>query len=343
MDGYAVAAGSLSGDYVVAGEILPGDPARPAPAAGQAWRIFTGAVVPANSAIVMIEDTVVFGEHVTLKSTPQVKHIRRRGSSIQASARLLTKGQSIGAGEVAVLASVGTKDVAVIPRPRVLHVTTGREIIPFYEVPEAGQIRDTNGPLISALLNEAGAELSDRFHVDESIGALTETVNGAREFDLLLVSGGSSAGAYDRTSQALELLGFSVLSQKVNARPGKPLIVARRGQQWAFGLPGNPVSHFVAFHVFVARALRRLVGRPLSAAVHARLGDGAALSSEHRETFWPAKLVIQAGRLVAHPLPWLDSGDLIALVSVNGLIHLPANSCPSFNAEVDVILCGQLR
>ena len=340
VDGFAVAAGSAAGAYKIAGEILPGERAPGTPGAGTALRISTGSAVPADSAIVMIEDAEVSGARVTLKCAPDAKFIRRRGSSIRAGTRLLTKGSRIGAGEAAVLASNGTAAVSVVPRPRVLHVTTGREIVTF-DVPLAsGQIRDTNGPLIHALLRAADAQSLARCHVDERAESLVDAVVRLGAFDLLLVSGGSSAGLHDHTLEALETLGFSILSRKVNCRPGKPLIVARRGHQWAFGIPGNPVSHFAAFHVFVARALRRLAGRTERQLVSARLGAELPGVTGPQETFWPARLEIHPACITVMPLPWLDSGDLKALIGVNSLIHLPANARPAAGDEVGVVCCG---
>ena len=339
VDGFAVAVGSTAGAYAIAGEILPGDSAPQTPAAGLALRVSTGSAVPAASAIAMIEDAEVSGVHVTLKSAPEAAFVRRRGSSTRAGARLLAKGSRIGAGEMAVLASVGTATVRVVPRPRVLHVTTGREIVPFNEPLVSGKIRDTNGPLIHALLHTSDAQPLPRCHVDERAESLVGAVTRSDVFDLLLVSGGSSAGLHDHTPQALETLGFSILSRKVNSRPGRPLIVARRGRQWAFGLPGNPVSHFAVFNVFVIRALDRLAGRPMPPSVSARLGADLPGVTGPYETLWPARLEIHAACITAFPLPWLDSGDLKALIGVNALIRLAANARPSSGENVEVVLC----
>ena len=340
VDGFAVAHGSAPGVYEIAGEILPGDSAPPAPASGRVLRIYTGSEVPANSAIVMIEDAEVSGDRVEFKSAPETRFVRLRGSSVRTGARLLERGSRIGAGEVAVLASVGKTAVRVVPHPRVLHVTTGREIVPF-DAPslEAGQIRDTNGPLIRALLRASEAVPLPRCHVDEGVESLTSAVTRSDLFDLLLISGGSSAGLHDHTQQALEALGFTILSSSVNARPGRPLIVARRGHQWAFGIPGNPVSHFAAFHIFVVRALHKLAGRSTIPLVRARLGADVPGITGSRETFWPARLETHSACISVSPLPWLDSGDLKALIGVNALIRLRPNARPAAGEEVEVLLC----
>jgi molybdopterin molybdotransferase len=170
---------------------------------------------------------------------------------------------------------------------------------------------------------------------------LVNAVRAAGDFDLLLVSGGSSVGEHDRTPQALADLGFKLLVRRVNVRPGKPLLVARRDEQWAFGLPGNPLSHFAAFHVFVARALRRMRGLPAAAFPRIRLDAGAVLTPSARETFWPARLEAATFPSVVCPRPWLDSGDLAALAGVNALIRLPAGHAPVAGDAVEVVACPE--
>ena len=337
IDGFAVQANSAAGEFILAGDILPSDPAPAAPAPGTAWRVFTGSAVPAGCGLVMQEDATVRSGRVTLHRAASGEMIRRRGSSARIGARLLAAGARIGSGEITVLASVGAVQPCVIPRPRVLHLTTGREVIPAGAQPGPGQIRDTNGPLVQALLATAGAAPLPTQHVDESVSALVDAVKSAAGFDLLLVSGGSSVGEHDRTAPALAALGFEILIHRVNVRPGKPLVVARRGGQWAFGLPGNPVSHFATFHVFIAPVIRRLRGLPAVSWRSVPLRSGAPLVATPRETFWPAQLRPDG----VHPRPWLDSGDLVALAGINALIRVPANQAPTIGETVEVIACPE--
>ncbi len=341
VDGFAVTAGALAGEFVLGGDILPGEPVPPPPPNGVALQVFTGSAVPRNCGLVMVEDTVVNGDRVMLKRAAASELIRRRGSSVRAGAQLLGMGDRIGPGELAVLASAGVARPLVIPPPRVLHLTTGREVVPVDTMPGPGRIRDTNGPLVRALLRTAGAAPLPPQHVDETVAALVAAVQAADEFDLLLVSGGSSVGAHDRTPQALEALGFELLVRRVNVRPGKSLLIARRGDQWAFGLPGNPVSHFAAFHVFVARAILRMRGREVHGSRRARLDAGVGLAAHARETFWPARLREEAGAALVKPRPWLDSGDLAALAGINALIRLPAGLAPVAGNKVEIVACPE--
>jgi len=341
IDGFAVAAGAVAGDFTLVGDLLPGEPAPLAPGQGAALRVFTGSAVPPKCGLVMVEDSTVAGNRVTLRRAATEKLIRRQGSSVRAGAKLLAAGDRIGPGEIAVLASVGAVRPRVIKSPRVLHLTTGREVVPADTMPRPGQIRDTNGPLVAALLKIAGAVPLPPHHVDESVGALVAAVRAAGDFDLLLVSGGSSVGEHDRTPQALIALGFELLVRRVDVRPGKPLLIGRRGKQWAFGLPGNPVSHFVTFHLFVARAIRRMRGLPTPALRRARLSAGTSFSPHVRETFWPARLDALALPATVFPRHWLDSGDLAALAGVNALIRIPAGLAPVAGDEVEVVACPE--
>jgi len=340
IDGFALPEGSLAGKYALVGEVLPGVSAPVAPRAGEVLRVLTGSAVPAGCALVMQEDATFDAGQVTTHVAGTTKMIRRCGSSVRAGAILVAAGVRLGPGELAVLASAGIASPLVTPLPRVLHLTSGREVVPFASRPELGQIRDTNGPLVGALLREAGAVALPRVHVDESVAALVSAVERSAPWDVLLVSGGASVGPHDRTAEALAELGFTVRVRRVNSRPGKPLILARRGAQWAVGLPGNPVSHFATFHVFVARLLRRLARRPSDFSIEARLAESLPGPGDERETFWPARLTRTADILDVQPLPWLDSGDVRALAGVNALIRMPAGAAPRAGDCVVVLPCG---
>lgn len=340
IDGYVVPESAGVGEFTLLGEILPGEAAPRAPGAGECWRVFTGSAVPAGCGLVMQEDSDLRDGRVALRVAGSAALVRRRGSSLRAGQELLATGTRLRAGEIALLASAGVVVPCVVPRPRVAHVTTGREVVPAGGPVVPGQVRDVNGPLIAALLREADAELVAQTHVDERREALQAAVADAGDFDVLLVSGGSSVGRHDNSRAALEALGFEVLVERVNSRPGKPLVVARRGAQWAFGLPGNPVAHFVTFHVFIARALARLAGRNGGAEWRARLAVGYEPAPDARETFWPARFVASAdGREVALRR-WIDSGDVAALAGVDALVRIPSGQTLRAGDMVTCVPCG---
>ncbi|TAG32462.1 MAG: molybdopterin molybdenumtransferase MoeA, partial [Verrucomicrobia bacterium] len=192
--------------------------------------------------------------------------------------------------------------------------------------PTPGQIRDSNSALVSALLSAAGAQLIAHARAAESYASAAAGFSEllATEPDLVLVSGGSSGGDHDHTARLFQAHGFSLVVNQVASRPGKPLLVARRGAQIAVGLPGNPVSHFVCFHLFVARILARFGGAVPAPLLRLPLAAGAPLRCNPRETWWPATRLPSG----YSPLPWADSSDLTTLALTHALLRVPSDAAP---------------
>ncbi len=338
IDGYAVWAEGAGDSFELAGEILPGSEPPRRIEAGKAFRVFTGAAVPAEAALVMVEDAEESGSRVKFRTAPSTDLIRRRGGSTRRGDPLLEAATVLSPGDIAVLASAGVTRPRVLPRPRVAHITTGREIVPADQPVTPWQIRDTNAPLIRALVEASGAGFSGHTHVGEAESALVDAVTALPAFDVLLVSGGSSVGKYDNTAAALESLGFEILVSRVNVRPGKPLVIARRGARWAFGLPGNPLSHFASFHLFVDRALARLAGRAVPAFLAATFSDREPIPAHPRETLHPARINAgDGGGLLAESVAWADSGDLSVLARTNGFLRVPAGQVLTPESSVQVL------
>ena len=338
MDGFAVAEAALAGRFRCVGECLPGQPTPPPLGEGEALRVFTGSALPPGVRVVMQEDAEVEGDCVVIGRIGGPSHVRLRGSAAKRGAVLLSPGTGLTPAGLAVLASAGQVSPLVTPRPRVFHLTTGSEVVDASEQPGPGQIRNTNAPLIRALLAEHCALWTGARHAGEDPREALEIcrVGEAAAADLLLISGGSSGGAHDHTGEILEALGFEIVCRKVNCRPGKPLLIGIRDGKVAVGLPGNPVSHFVTFHVFVRQLLALLGGLPPAVWRRVPLCGGDVLRPDPRETFWPA--VLSAAGSVA--LPWLDSGHLGALVGVNALLRVPAGTQPLAGELVEVLCCG---
>lgn len=332
MDGYLVRAGSGPGAYTLLGELRPGAPLpEPLPGPGEALRVFTGTTLPdAGWHVVRQEDTDHPGDadrsHIRLHAAAGPDHLRPRGSHARAGTSLLPAGTRLGPGALALLASMGHCHPWVAPRIPVAYFATGSELVaPEALHPHDLRTADANTPLMQALLEAQGAELRTCARLDESTDALARGIENAlaRGCRTILVGGGSSLGDHDHTADAFAACGFDLRIRGVRSRPGKPLIVATRGPVLAFGLPGNPLSHFVCHHLFVARALDRLAGlQPRERiAVHC---DLPLPEDPARDTWWPARLALQDGRLHATPLPWTDSSDLRSLAFVDALLHLPA-------------------
>jgi molybdopterin molybdotransferase len=208
-----------------------------------------------------------------------------------------------------------------------VHLTTGDELVPPEQTPKPGQIRDSNSILIRGLLQRFQVEPLQAHLPEEFQAAKAESGKWKAEIesaDLILVSGGASVGDKDFTRPLLEWLGFEIVFNQVNLRPGKPLIFGVNGLRVAFGLPGNPLSHFVCFHFSVATALARLSGEATPQFLRGRLATKLDDAANPRETLWPARLDWNAGSPQLHPLAWASSGDVTCLAMANALIRVPA-------------------
>jgi molybdopterin molybdotransferase len=275
MDGYAVRAADLAGataaapvELPVAADIPAGRTDVPALEPGTAHRIMTGAAVPPGAdAIVPVEQTDAGLERVRLSAAPAAGvHVRRAGEDVRAGDVVLPAGTVLGAPQIGVAAAVGCATVPVRRRPRVLVLSTGSELVAPGTPLQPGQIYESNGPMLAAAVEDAGgtAELL-RFvpdDVEQFLGRLRERLaDGA--VDLLLTSGGVSAGAYEVVKDAFT--GRGVEFVKVAMQPGGPQGAGRLTDPAGVGvvtLPGNPVSSHVSFEVFVRPALRAALGHP---------------------------------------------------------------------------------
>jgi len=295
---------------------------------GEAVQIATGAALPgAGLRVVMKEDVDVAGDTVTLRRSDGPEHIRRRGEDARAGQGLVPAGTVLRPGTLGLLASVGVVRPLVTRRPRVVHLVTGNEIVPPDQAPGPGQVRDANSTLVRTFLAPWGVEArQERLPEDEAL-VRAAIQQGTEESDLLLVSGGASVGEHDFTRRLLEACGFTVLVSRTAARPGKPLIVAERCGALAFGLPGNPLAHFVCLNLYVRAALEAGAGttRPRTFQTGFQGADipGAV---ESTEVFWPATWRLQDGRALVSPLRWRSSGDLTALASANALVRVSGAS-----------------
>jgi molybdopterin molybdotransferase len=337
IDGFAVRAGSGPGIYRLAGEIRPGMPACGPVEEGSAVRIFTGTALSDGLELVMVEDAEVRDGEVLLHKASEAGLIRRRASQARAGDVLIAAGSEITPGAVALLATVGKACPLVIPRPTVAHLSTGGELVDVDREPPPGFIRDSNLSLLKAMIREAGAERVFHRRVSEDIDEAVSALEGLAA-DVLLISGGASVGAYDGTAEILRRLGFTIHSSRVRSRPGKPLIFATREGRVAFGLPGNPLSHFVCFHLFVRRALDRLAGRPPKTLVEVYPDEMP--EPDPRETWWPARVRAEGGMLRARALPWTDSSDLTGLPPANALLRVGTEKT---NALSEVLIFGTLE
>ena len=275
MDGYAVRAG----DTVGASESAPttlrvvGDlPAGRAPTtpvgAGEAIRIMTGAPIPDGAdAIVMVELTERVGDTAVriLRAAVEGDHVRPAAGDVAPGELVFVAGTVLRAAHLGVLASLDFADVEVVPRARVAVLSTGDELVERGPL-APGQIRDSNRPMLRALVEEAGAVVVDLGTARDDEAVITKAVETAADTcDALVTSGAVSVGDYDFVKTAIEKVardrrGSDFVWAQVAIKPAKPLAFGRLGRVPVFGLPGNPVSSHVSFELFARPALRMLMG-----------------------------------------------------------------------------------
>ncbi|KGN36509.1 gephyrin-like molybdotransferase Glp [Knoellia subterranea] len=270
MDGYAVRSadvvGATSGSPVVLdvdGDIAAGDTRSHVLRPGVAMRIMTGAPLPEGAdAVVPVEDSDGGVERAALSLAAEPgRHLRRRGEDVLAGDVVLRAGSVVTPGRLALIAAANVPEVSVAARPRVAIFSSGDELVPVGHSPRHGEIVNSNGPMLAALVAGADAEVAGVGGLRDEARAVEGLVAFDRDVDLILTTGGVSMGAYDTVKEVLSATG-TVEFVKVAMRPGMPQgagVVGER-QTPIITLPGNPVSSFVSFHVFVLPVLRALAG-----------------------------------------------------------------------------------
>ena len=342
MDGYAIASDDPSEKFRIVAEIQPGAASVRKIGRGECARIFTGALIPAGASQVLMQENVrVEAGFMTPIEKTGVTHIRHRGEDARKGDLLLKSGTRLRPGELALLASIGVTRAKVSPSIRVAHFATGDELVAPGQRVKPGQIRDSNSTLVAALVPHFGGNIVKQQRLPDNFGRLLKTTRALKKsFDLLLLSGGASVGDYDFGKKLLAALGFKIHFTSINLRPGKPLVFATRGKQAAFVVPGNPVSHLVTLHTAVRLAFESFSGVDVSWPVaKVRLAVAFEFRPAARETFWPARVEIQQGELVARALHWQSSGDVTGLTGVNALLQLAANApTPKAYEHVPVLM-----
>jgi molybdopterin molybdotransferase len=333
VDGYALRSGDLDGDggdrpLTIGEEITAGrTPTRPL-GPREAAAIMTGAPLPPGAdAVVMIEQTRRSGDVVVIDdpSVTPGKFVLERGRELRAGDVVVRRGERLNAPRLGVLASVGRTAVEVVPPPRVVVVPTGDELVEPDRVPGPGQIRNSNAVMLQALAVAAGAEAEALAIAPDDPGRLGTALDRGLAADVLLITGGVSAGNRDLVPETLERLGVGRVFHKIRLKPGKPLWFGTgpgRGDRpgaLVFGLPGNPVSGIVGFLLFVRPALRVLAAQ--STGVAETVALPLALPFTHRgdrPTYHPARVATRDGVSALEPLAWAGSADLKTVAQADG-------------------------
>src|SRR5437773_4753504 len=264
MDGYAVVASScgLGKQLRVIGEQPAALDRQLRVSAGEAVRIFTGAPMPAGAdAVVMQEDVTRERSQIVVNVDVEPdEFVRRRGCDLAKGQKIVAKGELIRPATIALLASQGLTQVSVGGEVDAAIISTGDELVRVGEEIKPGQIYESNSVLLQALLQRCGAAVKSVRHCKDDAESLRKTLEEAIKYSVLIISGGVSVGEHDLVQPTLRSIGAKIDIWRVAIKPGKPFLFGRAGDCAVFGLPGNPVSAFVTFLLFVRPALLRLMG-----------------------------------------------------------------------------------
>jgi molybdopterin molybdotransferase len=362
-DGFACRAAEISAHrpLAVAGSTRAGDPpAGPLPR-GAVWEIMTGAPVPRGA------DAVVMLEHVesapvesagtaapTIRLLPpraieKGENIVARGAQARKGDALLAAGTVLGAAQIALAASCGCTALKVYLRPRVAILSTGDELVPIAAKPAPGQIRNSSSAMLAAMVSAAGGDPWILPIARDTAKSLDAAIARAAAADLLLITGGVSAGKYDLVEPALTRAGASFHFTGVRMQPGKPLVFGERprsstntnqkprrptgpvqnqdGTKCFFGLPGNPVSSAVTFLLFAAPVLAALAGRNDLGPRFAQARLAANVKAKPGLTrFLPATCTFAGPEPEVELVSWQGSGDLAAMALANCYLVVPEDS-----------------
>ena len=281
MDGYAVRAAELPGAFPIHGTSAAGREVGERIPERVAIRIFTGAPVPPELDTVVIQEEATAGDDgtVTLPVSPPGANIRRVGEDVAAGDLAVAGGTRLGAAELGLLAALGVATVEVVRAPRVAVIATGDELVDVSTAPGPGQIVDSSGFALAAMIHDAGGIATYVGIAKDDPATLAAVIAGALDHDVVITTGGVSVGERDHVRAALATAGVELELWKVAMKPGKPFSFGMNGRVPVFGLPGNPVSTFVAFELFVRPALLAMQGAALPRVLARRSCSCAAIAS----------------------------------------------------------------
>lgn len=330
MDGYAVVAEKYSAgtDFFVQGTVFAGDKLRlPGKAhSASAVKIMTGAAVPPPYNAVIRREDANFGNGQVRFIVDTVKsgqNISKQGEDLKKKERLALQGRRIDNATMGLLASLGVQQPQVARLPTVELFSTGNEVIPPSRKPQATQIRNSNAYALRSQLADFRITDFRAQHVADDKNKLKSKIKAATR-DVLLLTGGVSAGDTDYVPDVLEGLGYKKIFHKVALKPGKPLWFGTKGKRIVFAIPGNPLSCQVIFKIFIEPFVRRSLGMPDALPLRLPLAE-ARRKKDKLENFFPVKVESVSGSVsTLVQLPYNGSGDIRAALFSDGLAAHPA-------------------
>lgn len=364
MDGFAVRvaakhsppfpSGATTVSFQIAETITAGNPPVIALQDGLASRIMTGAPLPEGCNCVVPIELTQFDESrpesVTIPRTAMSveAHLMRRGTAALAGSVLLRAGTRLQPQQIAALAEFGMATIVVQSQPRVAVLATGDELTAVDQPLAPGRIRNSNEPMLLAQISAAGGLPVALGSVKDNIPEIQTGVQRGLQHDILLLTGGVSAGILDLVPQQLLAAGVKQIFHGVHMKPGKPLWFGCHHHDnrrcLVFGLPGNPVSTLACFELFVRPALQKFCGMPPGTVPAKATLEGSIQVKGNRPVYHPVKVTIRTGQLTAVLVPWSGSSDLRATVDANGMALLLPEHGPYQPGEmVEVWLWGDQR
>ncbi len=262
MDGYAVISSDSSENFKIVETIPAGEVPQRQIRHGECAKVMTGGIVPEPAdKVIRRELTTEKNGYMKVTGAETNANVCIAGEDIKKGDNVLEKGKRINPQETGIIASMGMNEVDVYTRPKAGILSTGSEIVSPGKKIEAGQIYDSNSYSLSSQVKQMGAEICLRKMVTDNPNQIEKSIkNFLNLCDILLISGGVSAGDFDYVPAILKKLGFKLHFEQVAIKPGKPIVFGTRDEKFVFGVPGNPVSTFVVFEVFIKSFIYRMMG-----------------------------------------------------------------------------------
>lgn len=345
VDGYAVLEGDNGGEYSLEGTVPAGSPGLPTLQPGTTVKVMTGAPVPPGTdKVIKIEQAIEKDGIVRFENPSASSNILNKAEDVKVGDVVIEAGTRLGALEVSNLIGCGIAEVQVSRPIKIAVLATGDELVNSFDSLSTGKIMNTNGPLLCDLARKYALEVTLDEVVPDDMSILIAAIGRAlAAADIVAISGGVSVGDFDFVPQAIEEYGLEIHFSRVAAKPGKPLTFATNDKNLLFGLPGNPVAVYLAFHTFILRAAAKLSGgtyEPKRFKVH--LSGAYKRKSNSRMAFVPCRLT-SGGQ--ADPVPYHGSAHLAALMQADGFFEIPRGvHSLEAGAEVFVVMftegCG---
>ncbi|MFO7809745.1 MAG: molybdopterin molybdotransferase MoeA [Candidatus Delongbacteria bacterium] len=328
MDGYAFKYSDGVSQYKNAGILPAGGSSSIVAGEGECVSIMTGAPLPSGTdTVIMIEATEKEGKNVTFrKVSSKGSNVCYKGEDIKEGDLIFKKGQKIKSSDIALITASGFSKLKVSAKPEISVLNTGSEIIEPGNDLKYGQIYNTNGIMLRAMSEKYGLKTKYLGIAEDEKAALSEKITEGLKSDIFLISGGVSMGEFDLIPDILQDLGVKKLFHKVRIKPGKPVFFGKKDNCLVFGLPGNPLSNFVGFELFVRTAVRKITGEKQVFPVYLK---GFIQKEFHhkgnRKNFYPALIKNDNGMVKVDPVISNGSADIFSLSKANGFLIADIN------------------